>query len=118
MIHEKKESPHEAEGDGEHQVQGELEVRGHVLAPEEVWGGGHDGDDCAGAQGDQGHDHHVVTHKVQLSMLNAPESEDQEAGNTQNLIKTVFNKMIVLWIDIDYLPTPLSQSTRAYLYCK
>ena len=71
-------------------------MRGHVLAPEEVRGGGHDSYDCAGTQGDQGHDHHVVTHKVQLSMLNAPESEDQEAGNTQNLTKIIFNKMIVL----------------------
>ena len=49
MIKQKEESTEEAEADGEHKVQGELEVRGHVLAPEEMRDRGHDGDETDGA---------------------------------------------------------------------
>ena len=85
MIHEKKESPHEAEGDGEHQVQGELEVRGHVLTPEEVGNRRHDGDEDDRAKDDQGQDHHVVTVEVQLSLTYSSESKKQEGRQYQHL---------------------------------
>ena len=75
MFKEKEESPQEAEADGEHQVQGELKMGGHVLAPEEMGHCGHEGDEGDAAEDDQGQDHHVITQEVQLAVINAPKSE-------------------------------------------
>ena len=75
MVKEKDESPQEAEADGEHQVQGELKVGGHVLTPEEMGHCGHDGDEGDAAKDDQGQDHHVITQEVQLAVINASKSE-------------------------------------------
>ena len=85
MINAKEESAEETEADGEHQVQGELEVRGHVLTPEEMGDRGHDGDQGDGAEGDQGQDHHVDTFEVQHPVANTSKSEDEEGRHNQNL---------------------------------
>ena len=82
---EKDESPQEAEAEGKHQVQGELQVGGHVLTPEEMGHCGHDGDQGDAAKDDQGQDHHVVTQEVQLAMINASKSEDEEGRQNQHL---------------------------------
>ena len=50
MIKQKEESAEETEADSEHKVQGELEVRGHVLTPEEMGDCRHDGDETDGAE--------------------------------------------------------------------
>ena len=85
MVKKKEESPQEAEADGEHQAQGELEVWGHVLAPEEVGDQGHGRDQGDAAEDDQGQDHHVVTQEVQLAMINASKSEDEKCRQNQHL---------------------------------
>ena len=85
MIKQKQESAQEAEADGEHKVQGELQVRGHVLAPEKVGDRGHDGDEDDRAKDDQGQDHHVVTVEVQLSLTYSSESKKQEGRQYQHL---------------------------------
>ena len=85
MIKQKQESAQETEADSEHKVQGELEVRGHVLAPEEMGNRRHDGDEDDRAKDDQGQDHHVVTVEVQLSLTYSSESKKKEGWQYQHL---------------------------------
>ena len=98
MIKQKEESPEEAEADSEHKVQGELEVRGHVLAPEEMGDRGHDGDEDDGAEDDQGQDHHVVTLEGQRAMIDSSESKKQEGWQYQNL-RRKYKSVSVLHFD-------------------
>ena len=107
MIKKKEESPQEAEADGEHQTQGELEVGGHVLTPEEVGDQGHGRDQGDAAEDDQGQDHHVVIQEVQLAMINASKSEDEEGRKNQHL-RQKYQPVLVfpLFIHAQYSPAP------------